>query len=138
MSDAPPPLQIEHVERPPLPWRNDGLTECGLTAGNHPTITREALVAKVKHEGKTRAFYTTCQTCLETTQRHPTWEEDPVGRYQRELTLWRRDEKYERARRELKAIAMLIAAHREEFERTLAALDEATDLAEHRRKRRAR
>lgn len=131
----PPPLKIVHVERPLLPWRDEDLTECGLSASNHPTITRDELKVKVKREGKTRALYTTCQTCFATAQRHPTWEEDPVGRVQREVNLWGRDDKYQRVRQELEAIALLIEAHRGEFDQTMQDLDGAVDLSDRRAKR---
>src|SRR6266576_1705028 len=91
MSD-PPPLRIEHVERPPLPWRHEELTECGLTSVNHPTISRDQNVDKVKREGITRAAYTTCQTCFSTVQRHDTWDANPVSRLARELNRWGNDD----------------------------------------------
>lgn len=130
-------LEIVHVERPPLPWRDEELTECGLTASNHPTITREELLAKVRREGKQRSQITTCQTCWNTAQRHPTWADDPAGRLERELgSSWGGDTRRPRANRELRAIELLIAAHRAEFDALLAGLDDVADLAARRKARR--
>ncbi|MEN6546607.1 MAG: hypothetical protein ABFE07_11230, partial [Armatimonadia bacterium] len=66
MSDSP----ITHVMRAPLPWRPARLTECGLPSVEHPTISVEEFIAKVKRDGKQRASYSTCMTCWNTAKRY--------------------------------------------------------------------
>lgn len=58
----------------------------------------------------------TCMTCYETAQRWKTWEQDPVQAMQREL-VYAQKKRTESMRCELLAIAELIRAHKEEFER---------------------
>jgi hypothetical protein len=111
-------LQIVHVQRPPLPWRKEHhRTECGLPVAGHPVIGREEFKAKVKREGVRRAQVTTCQTCLDTANRHPSWEEDPVRAVGREMERWRWGGPRERNpfRDELLALAALVERHPEEF-----------------------
>ena len=130
-------LPIVHVERPRLPWRDEELTECGLPAAGHPVITRAELEAKVKREGQQRSQITTCQTCWNTARRHLPWEVDPAARLAREVgSAWSVSERHRRINRELRAIELLVAAHRDEFDALLAGLDDVADLAERRRGRR--
>src|SRR6266566_9811225 len=104
---------LEHVQRPPLPWRREAaLTECGLPVAGHPVISRDEFIAKLKEQGKQRAAMTTCMTCYDTAQRHPTWEEDPVMRLSREIN-WSRREGV--LKTELLALAALVSRHRDEF-----------------------
>jgi hypothetical protein len=128
---------VHHVLRPPIPWRPDeGLTECGLTAASYPTWTRDELFVQARKLGKTRTYMVTCVTCLDTAQRHPTFEEDPSAflgrltqpRYRRKSG---RDDLFAR---ELRAIAALVAAHRDEFEEAVTGLASTTDLTARRSK----
>jgi hypothetical protein len=64
----------------------------------------------------------TCMTCLNTARRWGTWEEDPRMALHREIE-WEgygrrgmRNDRGQRLKDELLAVAALIAAHREEFE----------------------
>jgi hypothetical protein len=121
MTDHAGDIPIEHVQRPTPPWRVTSLlTECGLPIANHPIITREALVAKVKKQGQQRAKITTCQTCWSTAERWwGTWEEDPVKAIGREVEWhgrWGRARELRSSfKEELVAIALLIQRHPEEF-----------------------
>ena len=117
---------VDHIARSILPWRPEEstLTECGLVAASYPTITRDAYFARVKDLGKTRAAMLTCVTCAQTAERWKTWQDDPVDAMKRETgKYWRgQPETWEAFRRELLAIAALIAEHREEFDAHVAAL----------------
>ncbi|MEQ7008402.1 hypothetical protein ABN028_19710 [Actinopolymorpha sp. B17G11] len=127
---------LDHVLRPPLPWRKESLTECGLDPASFQTITRDEFIAKVKDLGQKRSAMTTCMTCWDTARRWPTWEQDPPRRLSREVK-WggHGDDQFTR---ELYAITALIEAHREEFDDYLAGLETTVSLQERRRERRAR
>lgn len=106
---------IDHIERPRLPWRNGGTTtECGLPAANHPVITRDVFLARVKELGQQRAAMVTCMTCFQTARHWPTWEEDPGHMLGRETSL--NSYRSTPLDNELRAIALLVANHREEFD----------------------
>lgn len=129
----------EHVVRSAsFPWRaaEDGKTECGLSVSGRKVITLEELVAKFRVQGKIRASMTTCMTCEKTATLYRPWVQDPVDAVRREVQGMRRDE--ERFKRELWALAALVAAHPEEFHGFLSDLDQTTDLAAWRRAKRVR
>lgn len=115
---------VVHVARPALPWRQALRTECGLPLKSHPVISRDEFVAKVKAEGQRRAAMSTCMTCFDTAQRWPSWDEDPVGCFNREVeSTWRgrasRAGERNDFRQELVAVAILIQRHRPEFDELL-------------------
>jgi hypothetical protein len=69
----------------------------------------------------------TCMTCADTARRWGTWEDDPRLAVQREIewergnAYWRgREDRGQRLKDELVAIAKLIEAHRDEFGATIA------------------
>jgi hypothetical protein len=137
-------LVLVHVRRPPLPWRDVELTECGHPLGGLPWITRDAFIAKVRREGEQRSQLTTCITCWGTAARHPAWEQDPVAAMMRETqrVRWARSFDGKQPglvsfREELLAIAALIAAHPEEFTELLSGLASAPRLDDARAARRA-
>lgn len=121
---------IEHVRRPRLPWRAEEYTrtECGLllTAAGR-VLSREDFIEKVKRLGQQRAAMTTCMTCFNTAQSHPTWETNPVACLGREVEHWR--QKNEIFRRELRALAALVARHPEEFAELMKDQEEIVPLA---------
>jgi hypothetical protein len=127
---------LDHVARAGLPWRPEHRTECGLAPGGRQVISRDELVAKLKREGQRRAAMTTCMTCLDTATRHQTWAQDPASAMRREIPLYGRD--LDVVNGELRAIAALINAHREEFDGFLAALAGTVRLADARTARRGR
>lgn len=131
MADDLPELRIDHVLRPPLPWRRQQLTECGLPIAGHPVIDRDEAAKRFRDLGRQRASFTLCVTCIQTAGRWPTWEKDPVGCLQRETYGGRRAESL---KFELQALAILVEAHREQYDQLLYDLTGAIQL-EPRRKR---
>lgn len=129
-------LPREHVARPSLPWRvGEQLTECGRKA-DEDTLTRDELIAKVRKQGPSRAKITTCLTCFDTAQRWQDWNASPAAVMARELknvTYWS-GQAAPVIQNELRAIALLIEAHREEFDETLAALASTVPLVANRRR----
>lgn len=123
---------LDHIERPTLPWRNDPpLTECGLRSDSYPTLTRDEFDARLKSYGQQRTALTTCMTCVQTAGRWRTWRGDPVEALGREVERARyrtREDGGLRLRRELLAIELLIAAHRDEFDETIAGLADTVSL----------
>lgn len=128
---------LDHVERPSLPWREtDRLTECGLRADSYPTITRDQLRSRAAKLGRQRTHLVMCITCLNTAQRWPSWDENPVGALGREINQMRGPS--EVFRDELLAIAALIDAHRDEFDEAVAGLGDVVQLGEQRSRLRYR
>lgn len=138
---------VDHIGRPPLPWRDSALTECGRPINDvAKVVSRDEAVARWKDQGAARAAYTLCMTCVQTADRHrSTWETSPIARFMRECEelqwvtrLGRRnagpdtpDPREQRAdlvTRELRAIAMLIEAHRDEFDAAVAGQVETLSL----------
>jgi hypothetical protein len=114
--------RITHITRAPLPWRPARLTECGLPAMEHPTISPDEFMAKVKAEGKQRASYSTCMTCWNAARRYfgeSGWCESPI---EREMA-WHRMHRSSKPPAmgptiadELSAIGALVERHRAEFD----------------------
>ena len=108
-----------HVMRAPLPWRPAKLTECGLPAAEHPTISVDDFVAKVKREGKQRASYSTCMTCWNGARRHfgePCYRDSPLERELQWSRMHGRAQVHPNILDELAAIGDLIERHRAEFD----------------------
>lgn len=129
-------MPLEHVLRPMLPWRDDQMTECGKVPNEH-AITRDLFIAKVRKQGPKRAALTTCMTCFETAQRWPDWNTNPVAVLAREVkaVTYRGQAAHELPLvDELRAIALLIEAHQEEFADTLAALKNVVPFGKRRAK----
>jgi hypothetical protein len=121
---------VDHIIRPSLPWRRDGegtITECGYDASKVKTLTRAEFFQREKDLGKQRMAMLTCMTCSDTARRWGTWDDDPRLAMQREIEWERhaayyaraRDDRGQRLKDELIAIAALIEAHREEFDGTI-------------------
>lgn len=115
---------VDHILRPILPWRagEPGITECGYDASKVKTLTREEFDQRVKDLGRQRTAMLTCMTCYDTAKRWGTWDDDPRRALDREIT-WEwgggyraRDDRGQRLKDELLAIAALIETHREEFD----------------------
>jgi hypothetical protein len=62
----------------------------------------------------------TCVTCWETATRHHTWEDNPMALMQRETSAYYNAASKEPITTELKAIAILVARHRDEFDELMA------------------
>lgn len=154
---------VDHIARRALPWRTEPqLTECGKPIGElgDRVVSREVIRTRVKDVGKQRAAFTTCMTCWSTSDRWTgeTEEHDlittvsrevnalqhaapprPVHFQYRETALPRdRDvemwERHQHLARELRAIAALVEAHRDEFDGYLAGLADTVNLADRRRR----
>jgi hypothetical protein len=131
----PTSLPRDHVRRPDLPWRTARLTECGKPIVDVAScITREEMRAKVKQQGVQRAAFTTCMTCMSTGKSWPEWDEDPVRTLGRDFYAGHPDP---RMVDELRALAALVDAHRDEFDGYMAGIKETVSLAEQRKRRRA-
>lgn len=118
---------VDHIARPRLPWRSadSDITECGYDASKVKTLTREEFFQREKELGKQRMAMVTCMTCSDTARRWKSWEDDPRQAMDREIA-WEwsngyraREDRGERLREELIAIAALIETHREEFDNTI-------------------
>lgn len=133
MPPADPPLN--HIARPNLPWRDDELTECGKPAADiaGEVLTRDEAHTLVRQLGKTRFSFVTCVTCWQTAEWNHGWEVSPtqvIAREAKRASQWTRGTgTNERLDHELRALAALVDAHREEFASYLTGLDETTDLA---------
>lgn len=133
--------ELEHVARPNLPWRDERVTECGRPTEGHTVITRDELTEKIRKQGKMRAGLSTCMTCATTAPRWADWPTAPSEVMRRHVPQWHGAQGTEATRRldaELRAIAALIEAHRDEFDGYLAGLAETSSLADRRAQRRAR
>lgn len=111
---------VDHILRPQLPWRFDaGITECGYDASKVKTLTREDFFARLKELGQRRTAMLTCMTCSDTARRWGTWGDDPRKALEREIQWecgYRRTDRGVQLRDELFAAAVLIEAHRDEFD----------------------
>jgi hypothetical protein len=119
---------VDHIVRPSLPWRRDdaSITECGYSAVSVKAISRPEHFQRIKDYGKQRAAMLTCMTCADTAGRWGTWEDDPRLALSREIT-WEqggfyqaRNDRGERLKDELLAIAALVDAHRDEFDASVS------------------
>src|SRR5690349_10474914 len=108
---------VDHIERPSLPWRENGtVTECGYDASKVKTLTREEFFSREKELGQQRTAMLTCMTCMNTAKRWGRWADDPRLALQREIeweVRWSREQRGQRLKDELLAMAALIEAHRE-------------------------
>lgn len=141
--EKPEKLRIDHVQRGPLPWREAELTECGLPIADHPVITRDTYLARLREWGQERTRFTVCRTCAHTAGNYATWEQDPVSTIKREAERcgWfpsRGDEGRDLFTRELRAFAALAEAHEEEFRGYVEGLTETVSLVDFARKNRKR
>jgi hypothetical protein len=129
---------VDHVLRPVPPWRDAAaLTECGRPTNDiGRVLTRDEFTAKVTAQGKTRSAMTSCITCWQTASRHPAWEQDPVAAMRREVGYGAPGSP--QLLEELRAIALLIETHSDEFRELLIGLGETTSLDEVRERRRSR
>jgi hypothetical protein len=126
---------LSHIVRPALPWRDADRTECGKPTNDVAScISRDDALQQVKREGIQRAAYSLCMTCIDTMKRWPReWADDPVEALGREYYGGRRHPSLEG---ELRALAALVEAHRDEFDGYLTGLADTVSLAAHRQQRR--
>lgn len=110
---------LTHIARPPLPWRESGKTICGHPAGQYVdglVINIVDAHAAVRRLGKQRFAMTHCMTCAQNVGNWSTWEDDPRARMAREMGHLGMTKAEPVIEHELRAIALLIEAHRDEFD----------------------
>lgn len=124
----------DHVIRAMLPWRTEQFTECGRPVADVASvITVDQLKWRVKDYGQQRTAFTICMTCWSASGHQPDrFDDDPaavlIREYQRQGT--------RAVANEVRAVAALISAHRDEFDALLTGLDGAADFAARRARRR--
>lgn len=111
---------IMHVRRRSLPWREATLTECGLPADQHPSLSPADHAARVRRYGEQRTALMTCQTCWYTSQRYDSAQRSWLGpevltALDREIE-WARRHRDAQLHADLMAIEVLINRHRAEFD----------------------
>jgi hypothetical protein len=127
---------LKHIRRPALPWRDAPLTECGRPVGDvRAWIDRGEALAMVAKHGIRRAAFMICMTCMTTANQYPEWDDDPRGALAREFLGAARDQELGD---HLRAIGLLVAAHRAEFDDLLAGLKNTVSLADARKTKRRR
>lgn len=119
MSDEP----LTHIRRTPLPWRETHKTVCGRPVSQYPddlVVTLEQAKAMQRRLGQQRFALAICMTCAHNVGHWVRWDDDPLGRMQREVTGGGFGKVEPEIVNELRAIALLIDAHREEFDGLVA------------------
>jgi hypothetical protein len=139
------PLALHHILRDCPPWRDPATrrTECGRQGPDMATVELTEAARLVQAVGKTRAKEQLCITCFETAGNWPRWQEDPAAVVARECGAhggrFGFSGKAEDFSHELRAIAALIQAHREEFDELVTGHQATVSLHEARAaKRRTR
>lgn len=129
---------VEHVLRGRLPWRREDerrLTECGRAAESCTALTSADMDAKIRAQGQQRAGLSSCMTCWDKTGRKYAGllgkydKDDPVEVLRREIdrSRWGEEEK-KPLQDELRALGMLVAAHREEYDTLLRDIRDSVDI----------
>lgn len=132
---------LDHLAREVPPWREATTTECGRPLGDvAQIITRAAAVRRWKDQGAKRASFSLCMTCVETANRNPTFDENPIENIRRTLpaAYAANRERLDTEERHWRAVAALIDAHRDDFDQLLADLAKTPTIAEARRNRQAK
>jgi hypothetical protein len=124
---------MDHIERPSLPWRTEARTECGRErAAVESVLTRGQAMRKIKDQGKQRAALSTCMTCMTTASRYVEWAWSPADVMAREVHDYSpyapTGPRVELINRELRAVAALVEAHRDEFDAYMAGLAAAVPI----------
>lgn len=129
---------LDHIERQRPPWQREPVTECGRRMNDvKALITRDEAVAKFKRLGRQRASFSTCMTCVDRTNHAMTWEQNPMAVVHKyaERGAWGRWENRQDASgqiastlTELRALGLLVDAHREEFENACRMIEGSDDL----------
>lgn len=118
---------LTHITRTGLPWRAADRTVCGKPISQYPAqlvINLADAQAMQRRLGQQRFALAICMTCAHNVGHWAEWDANPVMRFQREVNGngMGRDRHDELIERELRAIAALIAAHRDEFDDMVTAL----------------
>ena len=110
---------LTHIARPPLPWRESGKTICGHVVSQFAeglVINLADAHAAARRLGTQRFALTHCMTCAQNVRNWSTWEDDPRARMAREMGHLGMTKAEPVIEHELRAIALLIDGHREEFD----------------------
>ena len=84
----------------------------------------------MKRDGQQRLAYVTCMTCWNTTtQQAYEWADNPAGTLMRYLSSASQDDSRV-IRRELRALARLVDAHRDEFDALVVGLTAVRDIGD--------
>lgn len=106
---------VAHIVRVRLPWNTTDRTECGKDPEQfRRVVSRGEAVRRWKEVGATRARYEFCMTCVDTANRWPSFNDDPVEASKRGAT-WRTGHD-DLTSAELRAVALVLDSHRDEFE----------------------
>lgn len=129
---------LNHIARPALPWQTFVLTECGRPVEEFAdgiVVSRVETKAIIGRLGKTGAYMVMCVTCLNRANYDvDAWDLDPVSVMRRHCERGTRRPDDPIAT-ELRAIALLVQAHRDEFDQTIRDLADAVPLSERRQQR---
>lgn len=125
--------QVAHIVIPRIPWRTVDRTYCGRDPQEFKKIASLAdAQRRWKEVGAKRAAYEFCVTCVETANRHQPWDQNPVAAVHyayNKFGEWSRESpERDVAFAELRALAALVEAHREEFEQAVADLGGVVSL----------
>lgn len=117
MSDT--DTRLNHIARTSLPWRDADRTICGQPVNQYAdgvVINLRDAHAMARRLGQQRFALVICMTCANNANRWTEWDANPLGRMEREVTGggFRKIDPVIVA--ELRAMAALIAAHRDEFD----------------------
>lgn len=116
---------LNHIARTSLPWRAAERTVCGRSLdemADGVVLTLGDARAKEKRLGRQRFAMVICMTCVHNVRGWVEWDHDPVARFGRELGNGFGSDRSKELEAELRAIAALIAEHREQFDDMVAAL----------------
>lgn len=110
---------LTHIARTSLPWRDSGLTICGKPVAQYAAglvVNLADARVSVRRLGKQRFAMTHCMTCASNADRWTEWDDDPRERMAREIGYLGMTKTDPIIDAELRAIALLIASHRDEFD----------------------
>jgi hypothetical protein len=128
---------LKHIYRPLLPWQTVPLTECGRVASEvEECMTRPETKTLLNKIGRTRLHFVCCVTCVNRANYQvDSWEDDPAGVMSRHCDRGSRRDPNSAISIELRALALLVEAHREEFDQAVTDLGESVSLSALRRER---
>lgn len=128
--------ELKHIERPRLPWQTDRLTECGRDVDDYRediVIDRPQVKRLLAAYGQQRVAFLLCMTCLNRANySHDSWEDNPASVMRRHCE---RGGDGAAINVELRALALLVDAHRDEFDQAIHDLQSAVPLAARRKQK---
>jgi hypothetical protein len=141
---------LRHLQRMAPPWSSQRRTVCGRALDDVGLwVTWDEAAALARKHGRARFAFLMCEVCVSMStyraERASLWEEEPAQVVadwaaragSRGSVRSRRTADADRIRDELRALALLVAAHREEFDALVEAAG-SDELRERRQERRRR